>query len=83
MMRFIENPKFPIREINEKSEKEKGAARPPYWEMVFYWTRKPLIGARGVIAGSLLPYDIDVERFKNLINLNEKNSSQGKSKNSK
>ena len=72
MMRFIENPKFPIREINEKSEKEKGAARPPYWEMVFYWTRKPLIGARGVIAGSLLPYDIDVERFKNLINLNEK-----------
>ncbi|XRO75082.1 DUF1156 domain-containing protein [Methanocaldococcus sp. 28A] len=72
MERFIENPKFPIREINEKSEKEKGAARPPYWEMVFYWTRKPLIGARGVIAGCLLPYDIDLERFKNAIALNEK-----------
>ncbi|NPA63330.1 MAG: DUF1156 domain-containing protein [Methanococci archaeon] len=72
MERFIENPKFPIREINEKSGKEKGAARPPYWEMVFYWTRKPLIGARGVIAGSLLPYDIDLERFKNAICLDEK-----------
>ncbi len=72
MERFIENPKFPIREINEKSEKEKGGARPPHWEMVFYWTRKPLIGTRGVIAGSLLPYDIDVERFKNAICLDEK-----------
>ncbi|ENN96002.1 hypothetical protein J422_04655 [Methanocaldococcus villosus KIN24-T80] len=69
--RFIENPKFPIREINEKSEKEKGPARPPYWEMVFYWTRKPLIGVRSVIAGALLPYDIGVERFKKLVCLDE------------
>lgn len=70
--RFIENPDFPIKELNEKSEKEKGPARPPYWEMVFWWTRKPLIGARGIIAGSLLPYNIDVERFKTAMALDEK-----------
>lgn len=69
--RFIESPKFPIWEVNMKSTKEKGPARPPYWEMVFYWTRKPLIGARAVIAGALLPENIDPERFKTLICLNE------------
>lgn len=69
--RFIESPEFPIWEINKKSAKEKGPARPPYWEMVFYWTRKPLIGARAVIAGALLPENIDPERFKTLIGLNE------------
>ncbi|WP_367883161.1 DUF1156 domain-containing protein [Thermococcus peptonophilus] len=40
--------------------------------MVFYWTRKPLIGARAVIAGALLPEDIDENRFKTMIGLNEK-----------
>ncbi|KUH34832.1 hypothetical protein APY94_00210 [Thermococcus celericrescens] len=69
--RFIESPRFPIWEVNLKSSKEKGPARPPYWEMVFYWTRKPLIGARAVIAGALLPEDIDENRFKTMIGLNE------------
>lgn len=54
-MRFIESIKFPIRIVNDASAKEKGGGgRPPYWEMVFWWTRKPLAGARAVIAGSLL-----------------------------
>jgi len=54
-MRFIESFEFPIRSVNEASAKEKGGGgRPPYWEMVFWWTRKPLAGARAVIAGSLL-----------------------------
>jgi len=70
--RFIESPRFPVWEVNEKSLKEKGPARPPYWEMVFYWTRKPLIGARAVIAGALLPEDIDENRFKTLIGLHER-----------
>ena len=53
--RFIESFEFPIRSVNEASAKEKGGGgRPPYWEMVFWWTRKPLAGARAVIAGSLL-----------------------------
>ncbi|ADT84830.1 DUF1156 domain-containing protein [Thermococcus barophilus] len=71
---FLESPNFPIREINEKSAKEKGPARPPYWEMVFWWTRKPLIGARAVIAGALLPKDFDTNEFKKIIRLNEKTS---------
>ncbi|ASJ17110.1 hypothetical protein A3L04_08525 [Thermococcus chitonophagus] len=68
---FLESPNFPIREINEKSAKEKGPARPPYWEMVFWWTRKPLIGARAVIAGALLPENVDAKEFKKMIRLNE------------
>jgi putative DNA methylase len=43
--------------INEYSAVEKGPGRPPYWEMVFWWTRKPLAGARAVVAASLLPAD--------------------------
>ncbi|HIP16083.1 MAG TPA: DUF1156 domain-containing protein, partial [Methanothermococcus okinawensis] len=56
--RLVETTKIyeVINKINEKSGKEKqGGARPPHWEMVFWWTRKPLIGARAVIVASLLP----------------------------
>ncbi len=76
-MRLIESSKFiesdVIEKLNELSAKEKtGGARPPYWEMVFWWTRKPLIGARAVIAASLLPADISIETFKNIVRLNAK-----------
>jgi len=54
---FIESLHFPISTVNDASAKEKGPGRPPYWEMVFWWTRKPLAGARAVILGSLLPGD--------------------------
>jgi len=47
---------------NHYSELEKtGGGRPPIWEMIFWWTRKPLAGARFVIASSLLPEDTDVK----------------------
>jgi len=45
---------LPIDEINELSKVEKGPGRPPHWEMVFWWTRKPLAGARAIIAAALL-----------------------------
>jgi putative DNA methylase len=51
---FIESVNFPFGKISEASGVEKGPGRPPYWEMVFWWTRKPLISARAIIAGSLL-----------------------------
>jgi len=61
---FIESPNFPVDAVNEASAKEKqGGGRPPYWEMVFWWTRKPLAGARAVIAGALLPADTPVSDF--------------------
>jgi len=45
---------IPIDVINDYSSVEKGPGRPPHWEMVFWWTRKPLAGARAIIAASLL-----------------------------
>ncbi|MEM1717702.1 MAG: DUF1156 domain-containing protein, partial [Candidatus Bathyarchaeia archaeon] len=52
---FIESYRFPWGEVSEASAVEKGPGRPPHWEMVFWWTRKPLISARAIIAGCLLP----------------------------
>lgn len=70
--RFIESEKFPIDKINEASRTEKirGGA-PPIWDMVFWWTRKPLIGARSVIAGSILPETVDESDFKRLVRLDD------------
>jgi len=70
--RFIESPNFPIDVVNKASEKEKQeGGRPPYWEMVFWWTRKPLAGARAVIAGAVLPESIGSSEFINRLRLNE------------
>jgi len=61
---FLESAKFPVHIVNEASAKEKkGGARPKYWEMVFWWTRKPLTSARAIIAGALLPEDYDLKDF--------------------
>ncbi len=71
--RFIESPRFPVDLVSKASAKEKmGGGRPPYWEMVFWWTRKPLAGARAVIAGSLLPEDTDPNMFAYNLRLTEK-----------
>jgi putative DNA methylase len=69
MKTFLESLKFPVQEVNKKSSGEKGPGRPPYWEMVFYWTRKPLVGARSVIAGALLPENVDENLFKAAVRL--------------
>jgi len=61
MSSFLESPHFPASKVSEESAREKaGGGRPDHWEMVFWWTRKPLISARSIIVGSLL----DVERGK-------------------
>jgi len=52
---FIESPSFPVEVVNKASASEKrGKGGPGYWEMVFWWTRKPLAGARAIILASLL-----------------------------
>ncbi|MEM3634260.1 MAG: DUF1156 domain-containing protein [Candidatus Bathyarchaeia archaeon] len=61
--RFIESVNFPFSVISEASAVEKGPGRPPHWEMVFWWTRKPLISARAIIAGCLLPEKTNVNEF--------------------
>ena len=68
--RFIESFKFPLEDINKYSASEKrGGGRPDFWEMVFWWTRKPLIGARSVIAGALLPESFNTLEFRHLVRL--------------
>jgi putative DNA methylase len=68
---FIESPYFPVDDVNEASAREKqGGGRPEYWEMVFWWTRKPLASARAVVAGAVLPSNIDSTRFKTWLQLN-------------
>jgi putative DNA methylase len=52
---FLESINFPATRVSEESAREKaGGGRPEFWEMVFWWTRKPLIGARCIIASALL-----------------------------
>jgi putative DNA methylase len=64
---FLIEKGIPIREVNEFSKVEKGPGRPPHWELVFWWTRKPLAGARAIVAASLLPVNAysNPEQFLN------------------
>ena len=72
---FIETHNFPVDVVNEASASEKeGGGRPDHWEMVFWWTRKPLAGARAVIAGALLPSNTNLFEFKHNLRLNEKSA---------
>ena len=57
---------FPVREVSEKSRREK-AKGAPIFDMLFWWTRKPLTACRAVIAGAVT--DMDPERFKRAIAL--------------
>ena len=67
---FLESPGFPVDDVNEASAGEKqGGGRPEFWEMVFWWTRKPLAGARAVIAGALLPDGVNVYSFRSWLGL--------------
>ncbi|MCI4396386.1 MAG: DUF1156 domain-containing protein, partial [Thermoprotei archaeon] len=58
-----------VQEIDKKAAKEKGPGRPPYWEMIFWWTRKPLISARAFIAAALLSENYPLDKFKRMIRL--------------
>jgi putative DNA methylase len=73
--RFIESVKFPYPKISEASEVEKGPGRPPHWEMVFWWTRKPLISARAVIAGCLLPESTSPSNFLKSIGIGDEKAA--------
>jgi adenine-specific DNA methylase len=73
--RFIESIRFPWREVSEASAVEKGPGRPPHWEMVFWWTRKPLISARAIIAGCLLPEDTSPRAFLRAIGVGGKSKA--------
>jgi putative DNA methylase len=63
MSSFLESGAFPVEIVNIASAKEKGPGRPPFWEMIFWWTRKPLASARAVILASLLPENYHPLKF--------------------
>jgi len=71
--RLIESDTFGnlVPEIDKKAAKEKGPGRPVYWEMIFWWTRKPLISARAFTAAALLPENYPLDKFKRMIGLSE------------
>ncbi|WP_016730555.1 DUF1156 domain-containing protein [Saccharolobus islandicus] len=71
--RLIESDTFGnlVPEIDKKAAKEKGPGRPVYWNMIFWWTRKPLISARAFAAAALLPENYPLEEFKRMIRLSE------------
>jgi putative DNA methylase len=64
---MLESGSFPVELVNIASAKEKGPGRPPFWEMVFWWTRKPLASSRAVILASLLPGGFKPERFTRIV----------------
>ncbi|MCC6065455.1 MAG: DUF1156 domain-containing protein, partial [Thermofilum sp.] len=64
MESLLESPRFPVGVVNQAAAKEKqGGGRPEFWEMVFWWTRKPLASARAVLAAAALPADASVSTF--------------------
>jgi putative DNA methylase len=70
---FIETDRFPVAVVSQASSKEKQiGGRPDYWEMVFWWTRKPLASARAIVAASLLPASTDSGEFLRAMNLDKK-----------
>jgi len=60
-----------VPEIDKKAAREKGIGSPVYWEMIFWWTRKPLISARAFTAAALLPESYPLDKFKMMIRLSE------------
>lgn len=69
-----------IEVVNKKALSEKqGGGRPPFWEMVFWWTRKPLVGARATIIASLLPDTVEPREFLRMLGgkLNSRGEIEG------
>lgn len=71
--KLIESENFTeiIPQIDKEAAREKGPGRPPYWEMIFWWTRKPLISARAFTAAALLPEDVPMTEFKRMVRLTD------------
>ena len=69
---LVESSGFPVGLVSEKSAREKAlGGQPPFWGMVFWWTRKPLAGARAITAGGLVPSNVSVSEFCRVLRLNE------------
>jgi adenine-specific DNA methylase len=55
-------------EVGEEAKKEK-SGRPPLNEMIYWWTRKPLIVSRAVTLLSLAPSSVSINTIKQRLHL--------------
>jgi putative DNA methylase len=55
-------------EVSEEAKKEK-SGRPPISEMIYWWTRKPLIVSRAVTLLSLAPSSVSINTIKQRLHL--------------
>ena len=62
---------LPIAEIGEESARERRSlqALPPTYYLHVWWARRPLVASRAAVLASLLPADIDREKFLHLLGI--------------
>ncbi|MEM0339929.1 MAG: DUF1156 domain-containing protein, partial [Acidilobaceae archaeon] len=67
---LLESDFFPVHLVNNVARREKkGGGKPPVWEMVFWWTRKPLITARSIILGAVMDDSTPLSTFTEVARL--------------
>lgn len=62
---------LPIAALGEESVRERRSmtALPPTYYLHVWWARRPLVASRAAIAASLLPTDVDREKFVHLLGI--------------
>ena len=62
---------LPIAELSEESTRERRAmtALPPTYYLHVWWARRPLVASRAAVLASLLPADVDRERFLHVLGI--------------
>ena len=68
----IQHLKLFIKVGDEARNEKLGNAKPPINEMIYWWTRKPLIVGRTVTLLSLIPSTVGIELVKPLLGLEKK-----------
>ncbi len=62
---------LPIAEIGIESDRERGAssALPPIYYLHTWWARRPLVVSRAAVLASILPADVDREKFTHILGI--------------
>ena len=62
---------LPIAELSEESTRERRSmtALPPVYYLHVWWARRPLVASRAAVLGSVLPADVDRERFLDVLGI--------------
>jgi putative DNA methylase len=62
---------LPIAALGEESVRERRSmtALPPIYYLHAWWARRPLVASRAAILGSLLPHDVDANKFLRVLGI--------------